>query len=386
MTFTYTAPTALTLVSATQTEVTFEWDASELIANNIVLLVHADGVNGSTTVTDTSGNNASLSLFGTAALSTSSPKFGSASLHFASINTGAGDEVRTQILQHAPLDILSGTGDFTIDGWFWINGGAAPGSQFIIFDYGDGLTGVFDAGMILVAGTDNFQLDMGISQNNNPTNVWAHGGVTGTAGFVTTDTWHHFAVVRSSGAGAMYLDGVGITLGTASTHTWTNYFGLTGGFPAHTSYLRLNQSFATGGAENPGKIDEFKVTKAALWTSNFTPPTAPTADPGPPVGYTVFRDTVEIGQILLADVTEYIDTNVFIGHTYSYTVAAQDGSDVLVSDFSSPLSVTIPAGAGSFSGAFAPAATYPPILLANVKGARPRIYMPQENITVVTKP
>lgn len=35
--------------------------------------------------------------------------------------------------------------------------------------------------------------------------------------------------------------------------------------------------------------------------------------------------------------------------------------------------------------AFAPAATYPPVMLANVKGIKPRIYVPIQNTTVSTK-
>jgi Concanavalin A-like lectin/glucanases superfamily len=95
----------------------------------------------------------------------------------------------------------------------------------------------------------------------------ASGGAGGT---LAINTWYHVAVCR---AGTQHYIAVN---GTVSTVSITNR-------TADTSAAnqRVGQS-ATGGAEGyfAGWLDEVRVTQGrALYTANFTPPTAAFPDP-----------------------------------------------------------------------------------------------------------
>jgi hypothetical protein len=80
-----------------------------------------------------------------------------------------------------------------------------------------------------------------------------------------TATWHHIAVVGSSGTIKIYIDGVaqGNTAAQGTIIDSSSSYGV--GRAGDYSGLYFN-----------GWIDEFRVSKGiARWTSNFTPPTAP---------------------------------------------------------------------------------------------------------------
>lgn len=88
--------------------------------------------------------------------------------------------------------------------------------------------------------------------------------VTGTTSF-DDNSWHHVAIVRSSSTVSIYVDG---TLDFTTTDS-NNYTG-TGG----TWYL-FRHDLIDGG-HFAGKISNLRVVKGtAVYTSNFTAPTAP---------------------------------------------------------------------------------------------------------------
>jgi hypothetical protein len=103
----------------------------------------------------------------------------------------------------------------------------------------------------------------------------------------------------------------------------------------------------------------------------------------PPTYYVVYRDGVQVGTTS-GGATTFIDSGAFSeNHPYVYTVAAANSLGVPISGQSAPHTVII---APSFLiMTFAPAATYKPIMLANVKGIKPRIYVPIQSNTVSTK-
>lgn len=367
VTFTYNPPPNLRSTGLTPSQANMAWDAATLISTATSLLIHGDG-----TIVDTSGNSNVLTNAGSVVFDTIAPKFGSGALKFTAINTSSGQKVSTPILSGSVLDILSGAGDFTIEGWFKLTNTST--ANFAICDYGDTVS-VTDKGLVLTASLasgGSFTLQTSIRQGG----AGAFWGPIGGNTPLTADTWYHFAVVRSSGTGMLFLNGV--SQGTAPS--WVSYV-----FPA-TSLVQFGWTASISGSLNPGMIDEVRVSKGvALYTANFTPPAAPFIDPGPPPGYTLYRDGIELVQLLGAILT-YSDLGVLPGETHAYKVAAQDGLDLLLSDFSNILTVTIPFADGRAFGKFAgAAATYPPFVLANAKGIIPKIYMPLEDVTARSK-
>ena len=138
-----------------------------------------------------------------------------------------------------------GTTEFTIEGWFIVDNvtGNKP-----IFSFAN-RTMLFQ----LQGSTPVFYLN-GVSAG------WA-----GNAGTITAGVWTHFAVVRAaSGVCTLYINGVA----TGQTPTQTGTLG------SSTVAASIGTD-ATGGAFLLGNVDDFRITKAARYTANFTPPTTP---------------------------------------------------------------------------------------------------------------
>lgn len=76
-----------------------------------------------------------------------------------------------------------------------------------------------------------------------------------------TSGWHHYAVTRSGSTWRMFRDGV-----VVSTATWSGNASGTNGLVAIGRADVLHHA---------GYIADFRFTKSALYTSSFTPPTAP---------------------------------------------------------------------------------------------------------------
>lgn len=125
------------------------------------------------------------------------------------------------------------------------------------------------------------------------------------------------------------------------------------------------------GSQAPGEV-------LLTWTASI--PVA--SGGGPPYGYAIFRGGVQIGT---STVTNFVDTNVTIGSTYVYTVEAIDSGGAAASALSNPLSITISSGQVILTTPFVFADSYKPVMLANVKGIKPRIWVPSQNNVVRTK-
>jgi len=191
----------------------------------------------------------------------------------------------------------------------------------------------------------------------------------------SSGVWVHWAIVRASGIMTMFINGVK----SPTSRPWMNA-------SATPSIIAFGRTASASGGQANGGVDDVRVTAGiALYTASFTPPTASYPNPGPPPGYIVYRDGVEIGQVTTLNSTTFLDLQVVPGQTYSYTVAAQDGSDNPQSDPSAALLVTVPFAPQTVFGGFAAAEAFPPIQLANLAGIKPRVYVPIENNTVRTK-
>lgn len=208
---------------------------------SVSLLLHGDGANGSTTITDNSANPKTVTAGGNAQISTAQSKFGGSSLYF----DGTGDYL--SIPAHA--DFQFGTGAFTIEAWLYMT--ATPGAQgaqiFGRQEYGAGSDYVF---LVKSDRTVTFYL------SNAAANV-----ATSTA-TVPLNTWCHVAVTRSGTTFYVFVDGVGAS-GTSALSTEVPY--------AVSYSIGADQN---GDESNyTGHIDDLRITKGvARYTATFTPP------------------------------------------------------------------------------------------------------------------
>jgi len=206
---------------------------------NVSLLLHGDGANGSTTIVDSSPSPKTVTVFGDAQISTAQSKFGGSSLVF----DGTGDYVEAA----SSAEFALGTGDFTLELWYYHisgtdtgicanNSGASAGINFTVTPF------------------SNFRAYIGTSGFN----------IFDSSSGPTASTWQHLALVRSSGALTLYIDGT-----AAGTADWT---GVNAG---NTATFSVGSAFGNARFSN-AYIDDFRLTKGiARYTANFTPPTAP---------------------------------------------------------------------------------------------------------------
>lgn len=213
---------------------------------SVGLLLHAEGVQGSTSLTDSSASAKAMTAAGGAIVSTAQAKFGNSSMKFSA----AGDRFTTP----AVADFFFGTGDFTIEAF--VNPTALPAGSGQIMgfqNYGTGSLWIF-----VLSSSGNLQLYTGT------------GGVTNSsAGTVPTNAWTHVAAARQGSTLRLFIGGVlsGTFTNAANYSTYANPFAIGGDNSGNTN------------AQFSGYIDEVRVTKGlARYTASFTPPAAAFAD------------------------------------------------------------------------------------------------------------
>jgi hypothetical protein len=148
-----------------------------------------------------------------------------------------------------------GTGDFTIEMWAYPTSGTNNGLFQISSTAGGFVTTGLNIAVASAAST-NIQVNL---------NSTAY--TTTTGGIFPLNTWTHIALVRSSGVSKLYVNGtLNTTIGTAGAITdVSNYTG---------TYLVVGGYYTTGYVWI-GYIDDFRITKYARYTGNFTTRTRP---------------------------------------------------------------------------------------------------------------
>lgn len=206
--------------------------------NDVSLLLHMDGANGSTTFTDNSSNTFTQAS-STASLTTSDLKFGTAGGDF----TTSGHTLK---FTNDPA-FRFGTGDFTIEGWFKPT---QTGTEKSVCGVGtntsDGFTLFLSPSQIIFRA--NGQTDLTVNSLT-----------------ISQSSYTHIAWVRSGNTRSIFVNGVLVGSDTLSFNV------------SNTSNPFALGSLDTSGSSFRyiGYIDEFRVTKGvARYTSNFTPPTA----------------------------------------------------------------------------------------------------------------
>ena len=152
----------------------------------------------------------------------------------------------------ASSDFAFGTGDYTIEGWVSVSSTQTRG----IFQLSNAhLNSTFNGpgfGIDASGGSNRWRW-----YTNGSSTQATHGSLGPAAG-----TWYHFAYVRNSGTSKVYIDGTEIFSATDSAN-YTNTYFLIGGWYSSSFLLE-------------GYLSNFRIVKGtAVYTSNFTPPTAP---------------------------------------------------------------------------------------------------------------
>ncbi|MBA2672392.1 LamG-like jellyroll fold domain-containing protein [Ramlibacter sp.] len=219
---------------------------------SLTLLLHGNGTNGSTAITDSGPLQLGLTAVGDVNISTGQSKFGGTAIAF----DGSGDYLR---IPYSP-DLAFGAGDFTIETFIYKN--ANNGNYSRIWnadgDYYDGVT-------ISIDPSGNFAVYVTTTGTG-----WSY-SLPAVAN-LANGQWYHLAVVRSGGSMYAFVNGVRsiitTALGTAALYSNTGTGRVIGGQSGVDRALN-------------GYVDEFRITKGvARYTANFTPPAQAFADGG----------------------------------------------------------------------------------------------------------
>jgi hypothetical protein len=221
---------------------------------NTVLLIEQ-----SNRFVDNSSNGYALTVAGTPSVQPFSPFLPTAA-YSASVNGGSGyfdgSGDYLSVPDDADFDLVSGT-NWTIEGWIYK---LTTGSQFFI-------------GSNTAGGATNFSL--GINASNQYQFFWVKspgetsGDVYSIASSSTAvlNQWNHVAAVNNSGTVTLYVNGSSV--GTVSISGQT-YVGRATGIGIGSS-----SADAASNVVNGYVADARMVVGTAVYTSGFTPPTAP---------------------------------------------------------------------------------------------------------------
>jgi hypothetical protein len=213
---------------------------------NVSLLLHGDGTNGSTTITDSSSSPKTVTAAGNAQISTAQSKFGGASIAFD------GNEDYISSASNAAFSF--GTGNFTIEGWYRFN---SISDQLL-----------YDTIPVGGAGARNSGFAWALQAASGKLNFFSGASFRGaSSSSLSSGQWYHLALVRNGSEVRYFINGaMDATTFTASTN-FTDSTLLVGRVGDSAAYY-LN-----------GYIDDLRITKGvARYTANFTPPTAPFPD------------------------------------------------------------------------------------------------------------
>ena len=202
------------------------------------LLLHGNGTNGSTVITDSSGSPKTVTAVGNAQISTAQSKFGGASIAF----DGTGDWLRI-----ANGSWFNFNADFTLECWF--------------YQLSSKVASIFSLAPAAGSG-----FGIGPSPSGGGTLwFWNNTAQIQTSSVFSYNTWNHFAAVRTANVASLYLNGVSV-----------------GSYTESKTFLSTSDMYIGGDEFSQsfnGYIDDLRITKGvARYTATFTPPTAPFPD------------------------------------------------------------------------------------------------------------
>ena len=189
-----------------------------------------------------------LETVGNAQISTTQSKFGGSSMYF----DGTGD----YLTQPSSQNFNFGTGNFTMEGWFYQTGLSSSYPGIVSNPLSWGNAGAWAVLPSHASGIRKLQFYCYNAHTSNPL-------LLGTT-TLSDNTWYYFAVTRSDTTFRLFLDG---TIEATAT------FG--GDVNSVSSGLVVGINQTASGYTFQGYIDDLRITKGyARYTSNFAPPTS----------------------------------------------------------------------------------------------------------------
>jgi len=202
---------------------------------------------------DNSTNNFAITLNGTPSvqrfnpfLPTSSQAYSTSVYGGSAYNNASGDYLATP--QNSTFNLSSG--NWTIEGWFYSYSNQSGSNRYIT---------------ITPASGNTYGILPGATGNGFVLNQFGNGNTISTTIGSTLNAWQHVALVSNGGTTTLYINGV--SGGTVSTSSWAVNSNTQIMFAGN--YLTYAYSFL-------GYYSDCRVVMGtAVYTSNFTPPTAP---------------------------------------------------------------------------------------------------------------
>lgn len=226
--------------------------ANDPYFSSVVALLHFDGTNGSTAITDVKGKT--WTALNGAQLDTSQFKFGTASCLF--------DGVNNVVTSPDNTDFEFGSGDFTLE--LWYRPTALTGANAYNGLIGKQTDSSTNCSYLLYFNQNNTGVVFQYTQDGVTRSFCSNGAA------LTVGQWHHLAVSRVGNNLWVFVDGVP---GSAVNMAGVTIYGGT--------------AAAIIGSQDPngstyvvnGHIDEVRITKGVgRYSSAFTPPSAPFPD------------------------------------------------------------------------------------------------------------
>lgn len=207
--------------------------------DQVTLLLHGNGSDGSTVFTDSSPASVLVSASGTAKISSARNIFGGSSIYF--------DGTASCLSSAAANNWALGSGDFTVE--LWYQPVALKSSRLVTSRLTQGGA----------AGTWAFNVNATALSFSEV--VVGEPGVSGAFGF-SAGVWYHLAASRSAGTLRLFVNGVQVASAGNTTNFSNASYPLSIGCSPSENYLN-------------GYIDDVRITKGrARYNVNFTPPAA----------------------------------------------------------------------------------------------------------------
>lgn len=247
---------------------------------NTVVLFHFDGSNLSTTFTDSSTNAYSFSRTAfngttgsTQTISTIDPKFGTGCFR----NTGTSQTASGLYWDNRslvggswiPADFKMDT-DFTVESYLKLPASSVGTSLAAWFGLG---ATRFNA---IFFGLNGSSPKLTVEYNPNSTNYGSgYKAVDYSFNTSKTNVWTHFALVRNSNALTLYVDGTAIQPSGYDTYFsgGNPYVGTGGSITGNLAIADIGGQYIDYGLRT-SSMDEFRWSKTAVYTSNFTAPSS----------------------------------------------------------------------------------------------------------------
>jgi hypothetical protein len=218
---------------------------------SVVLLLHMDGSNGSTTFTDSSTSAKTVTANGNAQISTTNPKFGTGRCEL----DGANDYLTLADSN----DWNFGSLDFTVEGWIYPD--SVSSEQWIVAQW-ESSAGLDTNSAWLVRLKASGVLE---ALGRDVSSTFTCTSATST---VTTGSWQHVAFCRDGTTLRLYRQGGQVATAAVGSATLNN-----SNLPLYFGVRHTDLTF-----DYDGGLDDWRITKGVCRYpsgTTFTPPNAP---------------------------------------------------------------------------------------------------------------